>query len=178
MNAQRNRIILALAVCLGLFLVPAWADKGGNKDKNKDKGHSANDSGRPPGWDKGKKTGWGDCDVPPGQAKKQGCNGYSAKDDKHGRDHDRGRDQGRKDVSQAHDRDRNRTQRTTQSSALPNPKIVVKSPNAPASSTTATRSTRPTRDAQSATTAKTTAKTPPKATTSNKTDTRVRPNRD
>ncbi|MFB3916469.1 MAG: hypothetical protein ACE14M_07060 [Terriglobales bacterium] len=29
---------------------------------------------RPPGWDKGKKTGWGDCDVPPGQAKKVGCN--------------------------------------------------------------------------------------------------------
>ena len=32
---------------------------------------------RPPGWDKGKKTGWGNCDVPPGQAKKQGCsNGW------------------------------------------------------------------------------------------------------
>jgi hypothetical protein len=29
--------------------------------------------GRPPGWDKGKKTGWGNCDVPPGQAKKVGC---------------------------------------------------------------------------------------------------------
>lgn len=28
---------------------------------------------RPRGWDKGKKTGWGDCDVPPGQAKKVGC---------------------------------------------------------------------------------------------------------
>lgn len=32
---------------------------------------------RPPGWSKGKKTGWGDCDVPPGQAKKMGCdNGW------------------------------------------------------------------------------------------------------
>jgi hypothetical protein len=29
--------------------------------------------GRPPGWSKGKKTGWGNCDVPPGQAKKYGC---------------------------------------------------------------------------------------------------------
>lgn len=31
---------------------------------------------RPPGWDRGKKTGWRDCDVPPGQAKKAGCGGY------------------------------------------------------------------------------------------------------
>ncbi len=28
---------------------------------------------RPPGWDHGRKVGWGDCDVPPGQAKKMGC---------------------------------------------------------------------------------------------------------
>lgn len=27
---------------------------------------------RPPGWDRGRKTGWGDRDVPPGQAKKIG----------------------------------------------------------------------------------------------------------
>jgi len=36
-------------------------------------GHRSGDQGRPPGWDKGKKTGWGNCDVPPGQAKKSGC---------------------------------------------------------------------------------------------------------
>ena len=30
-------------------------------------------SGRPPGWDRGRKTGWGNCDVPPGLAKKEGC---------------------------------------------------------------------------------------------------------
>ena len=30
----------------------------------------------PPGWRHGKKKGWGDCDVPPGQAKKQGCYEY------------------------------------------------------------------------------------------------------
>jgi hypothetical protein len=30
----------------------------------------------PPGWSKGKKTGWGNCDLPPGQAKKYGCNQY------------------------------------------------------------------------------------------------------
>lgn len=28
---------------------------------------------RPPGWSKGKKKGWGNCDLPPGQAKKHGC---------------------------------------------------------------------------------------------------------
>jgi hypothetical protein len=36
----------------------------GKKGKKHKKGH------RPPGWDKGKKTGWGDSDVPPGLAKK------------------------------------------------------------------------------------------------------------
>ncbi|GEM_PF-3798138 len=35
------------------------------KNKKWKKGH------RPPGWDKGKKTGWGDSDVPPGLAKKR-----------------------------------------------------------------------------------------------------------
>ena len=34
----------------------------------------------PHGWSKGKKTGWGDCDLPPGQAKKYGCHS-------HGRSH-------------------------------------------------------------------------------------------
>ena len=28
---------------------------------------------RPPGWSQGKKTGWGNCGLPPGQAKKYGC---------------------------------------------------------------------------------------------------------
>ncbi len=32
---------------------------------------------RPPGWSQGKKKGWGNCDLPPGQAKKYGCNTYS-----------------------------------------------------------------------------------------------------
>ncbi len=32
--------------------------------------------GRPPGWSHGKKTGWGDCGMPPGQAKKHGCRTY------------------------------------------------------------------------------------------------------
>jgi hypothetical protein len=28
---------------------------------------------RPPGWDRGRKVGWGNCDLPPGLAKKYGC---------------------------------------------------------------------------------------------------------
>ena len=32
---------------------------------------------RPPGWSQGKKTGWGDCGMPPGQAKKYGCYAYT-----------------------------------------------------------------------------------------------------
>ena len=29
--------------------------------------------GRPYGWDRGRKVGWGDCDLPPGLARKYGC---------------------------------------------------------------------------------------------------------
>jgi hypothetical protein len=62
-------------------------------DKDKDKGkkdHSKSHIGwnpkgpddRPPGWDQGQKRGWGDCDVPPGLAKKRGCDhtGYSKRE--------------------------------------------------------------------------------------------------
>ena len=31
---------------------------------------------RPPGWSRGKKAGWRDCGLPPGQAKKYGCYTY------------------------------------------------------------------------------------------------------
>lgn len=34
------------------------------------------DDDRPPGWSRGKKTGWKDCGLPPGQAKKYGCRTY------------------------------------------------------------------------------------------------------
>ncbi len=39
---------------------------------------------RPPGWSKGKKTGWGNCGLPPGQAKKTGeCRTYSYQGRRH-----------------------------------------------------------------------------------------------
>ena len=86
---------------------PAGKGKGASergfkdKDRDRDRHHEDNDrdehragrghgheaavvgpSSRPPGWDKGKKTGWGDCNVPPGLAKKRGCDsgGFSARE--------------------------------------------------------------------------------------------------
>jgi len=38
--------------------------------------HTYRGDERPPGWSKGRKTGWGNCNLPPGQAKKYGCNTY------------------------------------------------------------------------------------------------------
>ena len=36
----------------------------------------------PPGWDRGRKVGWGNCDVPPGLAKKFGCRGVVFRGDR------------------------------------------------------------------------------------------------
>jgi hypothetical protein len=50
------------------------AEHGKSGDHSKD--HAKNEHGRdgdPAGYDKGKKTGWGDCDAPPGQEKKAGA---------------------------------------------------------------------------------------------------------
>src|SRR6266404_1745522 len=56
-------------------------DNDSDRDHDRDRGDDvrgsllgrSTDSSRPPGWDKGRKTGWGNCDVPPGQVKKYGC---------------------------------------------------------------------------------------------------------
>ncbi|PYX59510.1 MAG: hypothetical protein DMG73_08585 [Acidobacteria bacterium] len=45
---------------------------GHDRDFDRDGARDDHDR-RPPGWSHGRKTGWGDCDVPPGQAKKHGC---------------------------------------------------------------------------------------------------------
>lgn len=110
--SKRILQILALAVCLGLLPAAAYAKggKGGGPPTDKGKSSSARGSGEndrhhgdndrddhltrheanarrgpssePSGWDKGKKKGWGDCDVPPGQAKKRGCDehGFSTRE--------------------------------------------------------------------------------------------------
>lgn len=80
-----GRILGALALAVALLPAAASAkDHGprhgqavrGDRDHDRDRGrHRDFDSDdRPPGWSKGRKTGWrNDCDLPPGQAKKVGC---------------------------------------------------------------------------------------------------------
>ncbi len=55
--------------------------KGKHDRNDHDRDHGRASGERPAGWDKGKKVGWGDCDVPPGQEKKAGvpCRSTSRK---------------------------------------------------------------------------------------------------
>jgi hypothetical protein len=117
---MRNSMFRFLAVATALALAPALASAKGPKgnphsgganfsdhdrddrehhakghgdhdrDDDRDGDHDRDDRGRPPGWSKGKKTGWGNCDVPPGQVKKLGCHPRNATARRHGDgDHDR-----------------------------------------------------------------------------------------
>src|SRR5215472_15855860 len=52
-----------------------WERRGGYEYRT-----YGEDDGVPPGWSKGKKTGWGNCGLPPGQAKKYGCQTYRYQD--------------------------------------------------------------------------------------------------
>ena len=54
-----------------------------NDDKRK--GFTAKHDRRPPGWDHGRKVGWGGCNVPPGQAKKVGCQDQGHRHEAHTR---------------------------------------------------------------------------------------------
>jgi hypothetical protein len=128
MTSRFLQFFLALVLCA--TLAPTAYAKGGHgngrgggsdkqdkhKDKDKDRDHHAdrdhdrdgdhdrdNNDKRPAGWDKGKKTGWGDCDVPPGQVKKLGCHPNSNKHHAVHRDRDRDHDRNR-----VRDRDRDR----------------------------------------------------------------------
>ena len=96
---KRLLAILALTAALGLFTPTLMADHDkGDKDKGKGHNHAGKNfddddkrwehrdgyeyrtyddrDGHPPGWSRGKKTGWGNCGLPPGQAKKYGCRTY------------------------------------------------------------------------------------------------------
>lgn len=94
--------VLALSAALGLATPALAGPKGQGKgnahgknddakhqakqDQDKDRGWERHDGfelrvyglrdTRPPGWSRGKKTGWRDCGLPPGQAKKYGCYTY------------------------------------------------------------------------------------------------------
>ena len=94
--SNRLLAILALVAALGLGAPSLMADHGdkekkhkhGNKhfDNDDDQGWDRRDGyeyrtygdrdERPPGWNRGNKTGWRDCGLPPGQAKKYGCRTY------------------------------------------------------------------------------------------------------
>ncbi len=114
-------LLAAIAVCLALLPATAFAkgpkerstkskashsDTDKTKKTKKTKGHetAAQDKtgdDRPAGWDKGKKTGWGDCDVPPGQAKPEGCKDHDdhAKGEK-SKSHEVEKDKGKSKGSQ------------------------------------------------------------------------------
>lgn len=88
--------VLALAAGLGLGTPALRADHGdkGNKHQHGNKHFEDDDDQgwdrrdgyayrtygdrdqRPPGWSRGQKTGWANCGLPPGQAKKYGCRTY------------------------------------------------------------------------------------------------------
>ncbi len=99
--------ILGLLAALGLGTPALMADHGdkdkhqhGNKHDRDDWGWDHRDGyeyrvygdrdERPPGWGHGKKTGWGDCGLPPGQAKKYGCRTYMYQGRPHYYYHDEG----------------------------------------------------------------------------------------
>ena len=84
-------VAFAVALSFGTPAVMADHDDKGNKHQGNK--HSDHDEGwqqqggyeyraysvgqKPPGWSHGKKTGWGNCGLPPGQAKKYGCRTYA-----------------------------------------------------------------------------------------------------
>ena len=93
---KRLLVILTLGAALGLGTPALQADHGnghknghGNKhsDDDDDQGWQRHEGyeyrtygdrdERPRGWSHGKKTGWGNCGLPPGQAKKSGCYTYT-----------------------------------------------------------------------------------------------------
>jgi hypothetical protein len=91
---KRLFVILALATSLGVGAPSLMADHGdhghkhGNKHFDDDDDQRwerrdgyeyrafAKEDDRPPGWSHGQKTGWRNCGLPPGQAKKYGCRTY------------------------------------------------------------------------------------------------------
>jgi hypothetical protein len=63
---MRKRLLGTLSVLFGLLVLtaaPAMAQGNGHRGRGDD----------PPGWSHGRKAGWGNCDLPPGLAKKRGC---------------------------------------------------------------------------------------------------------
>jgi hypothetical protein len=122
----------------------------GKKDADHGKNHAKNEHGRdgdPAGYDKGKKTGWGDCDAPPGQEKKTGVD-CKDKDKKSGgilgifKKGDKDKKDGKKVEAKATTtKPAATTTRTSRSSRTTTTTTAAPKPTA-AKSTTTTRTTR------------------------------------
>ncbi len=92
--SKRLLAILGMVAALGLGAPALLADRGDKDHKHKHGNRHDDDDQRwehrdgyeyrtygdrderPPGWSRGQKTGWGNCGLPPGQAKKYGCRTY------------------------------------------------------------------------------------------------------
>ncbi len=67
--------VLAILLVLAIvgFAAAGWADKNSQPQRDRlswDNQWEKPSGNQPPGWDQGKKTGWRDQDLPPGQEKK------------------------------------------------------------------------------------------------------------
>lgn len=114
-------------------------DRDADHDRDRDRDHDRDARNTPPGWKHGKKKGWGDCDVPPGQAKKMGCDGDHDRDDRVAhRHHDRDHDRDSRDRDRDHDRD---AHNTTVGPIKPAPRPLAKQPVTTARNTVPVRTT-------------------------------------
>ena len=80
-NPWKTLLVAVAVICVGLMAISSLDAKGGggkSKSKSKDKGPSvqssshgegSSQSSTPPGWSKGRKTGWGEGKYPPGWSK-------------------------------------------------------------------------------------------------------------
>lgn len=123
-------IIMAMLLGLAMIATPGWARDGHDHDRDdrkegrdhdrdrdhhghgdRDRDHDRDDRGDPRGWSHGRKEGWrkSDCDLPPGQARKNPNCGESRRDRDRDRDWSRDRDRDRdRDPFRDRDRDHNR----------------------------------------------------------------------
>lgn len=101
MRRRLFRVGLALVAAMAIFALPGFTQGRGHingkgrahievRDHDRVRGPNRvlfprphDLSNHPQGWDRGRKTGWGNCDVPPGLAKKFGCRGFVFRGDRH-----------------------------------------------------------------------------------------------
>lgn len=90
---RRSMLLLSLVALAALLLLaaPAQAEQRSHRRSRVVVDTSRvivitpdySDSHRPQGWDRGRKVGWGNCDLPPGLARKYGCYSTFARHQRH-----------------------------------------------------------------------------------------------